>query len=248
MSFTPRTGKRSAKDKGESTPPAPGPVTAVREHRRHAGRYIVEVSGTVLGAYSAEALAELGLCVGLQVDDALLARATSSARMVACHDKAMEALARRARSRADLERWLRDREFTAAEMEPALSRLLELGVLDDLAFARGFARSRSTGRGHGRRRIASELMRKGVARSVIDSVIAELAEELDRTEPEAMEAAASKRAKALGSLEPAVAQRRLWGWLVRRGYDSRSALEISRRLFPAGPSFSRRSRDAGRGG
>jgi regulatory protein len=217
----------------EAPPPVPGPVTAVREHRKHAGRYVVEIAGRAVGAYSAEAIAELGLRVGVDVDAALLPRVMAAGRFVACYDKATEALARRARSRADLERWLRAREFADTEIEPVMERLVSFGLLDDFAFARGFARSRATSRGHGRRRIAAELGRKGVPRAVVDAVLSELSEDLDATEPEAMEAAAAKRAKALGSLEPVVAQRRLFGWLVRRGYDGRAASEVARRLFPA---------------
>lgn len=224
---------RRKKPVEDEEPLAPGAVTAVREHRRHEGRYNVEIGGRAAGAFSAEAIAELGLRVGVVVDADALPRVLAAGRFVACYDKATEALARRARSRVELERWLRDREFSPAEIEPAVERLIALRLLDDHAFATAFARSRATGRGHGRRRIAAELSRKGVPREVVDAVLADLAEDLDRTEPEAMEAAATRRARSLQRLEQAVAQRRLFGWLVRRGYDGRAAIGVARKLFPA---------------
>ena len=213
-------------------PPQPGPITSLREHPRRRGRYSVEIGGVALGALSVESISELGLRAGLMVDESLLPRLLSAARAVACYDKALDALARRARSRADLERWLRARDFTADEVTPALDKLAELGLLDDLAFARGYAQSRTVGRGFGRRRVAAELARKGVSRAVVDEVLAELSETLEQGEPDAMAAAAEKRAKSLSSLAPEVAQRRLMGWLVRRGYDMRAASETARRLFP----------------
>ena len=69
------------------------------------------------------------------------------------------------------------------------------------------------------RRVALELTRLGVDRAMIDQVLAELAE--DRPEhagPAAVADAAGRRARALARLEPAVAERRLVSWLVRRGF------------------------------
>lgn len=215
-----------------ASPPAPGPVTALRENPRRAGRYVVEVAGDPIGPVSAEVIAELGLRIGRVLDEPMLTRLIAAARAVECYDKALDALARRSRPRVDLGRWLRLRDFSAAEIEPALDKLTDLGLLDDHAFARGFAQSRIVGRGFGRRRVAAELARRGVDRAVVDEVLAELSAQLDQSEPEAMMKAAEKRARSLGKLEPAVAQRRLYGWLVRRGYDSREALDMARRLFP----------------
>ncbi len=217
----------------ERPAPAPGPVTALRENPRRAGRYVVDVAGEPVGPVTAEIIGELGIRMGRVLDDAMLARLLAAARGVACYDKALDALARRSRSRADLGRWLRLRDFTEAEIEPVLDKLTELGLLDDHAFARGFAQSRTVGRGFGRRRVAAELARRGVARETVDEVLSELSDSLDVTEPEAMAKAAEKRARSLEKLEPAVAQRRLFGWLVRRGYDSREAMDLARRIFPA---------------
>lgn len=215
-----------------ASPPEPGPVTALRENPRRAGRYVVEVAGDPIGAVSAELIAELGLHIDRMLDEPMLTRLIAAARGVECYDKALDALARRSRPRVDLGRWLRLRDFSPAEIEPALDKLTALGLLDDHAYARGFAHSRTVGRGFGRRRVAAELARRGVDRAIVDEVLAELSEQLDQSEPEAMAEAAKKRARSLEKLEPAVAQRRLYAWLVRRGYDSRGALELARRLFP----------------
>jgi len=212
--------------------PVPGTLNSLREQPRHPGRYMIEIGNVPVGPLSAESIGALGLAKGREVDEALLLRVVAAARAVACYDKAVAALARRARPRADLERWLRQREFGGEEIAPALDKLTELGLLDDLAFARSYAASRTVGRGFGRRRVAAELARKGVPRPIVDQVLGDLAEELETSEPEAMEAAAEKRARSLRALEPEVAQRRLFGWLVRRGCDARLASDLARRLLP----------------
>ena len=202
-------------------------------------------------------VAEHGLRVGMELDEAGLGRVMRDAGRVACFDRAQDALARRSRSRADLERWLRQRDYDADAISTALERLEALGLLDDAVFARGFARSRLVGRGFGPRRVAAELSRHGVARRVADAVLAELASERSNGGAEAagtggdageagdggahgdvavsgVQAAAARRAKSLRRLEAAVAERRLLGWLVRRGFGVDEARHAARKALAAG--------------
>jgi len=148
-------------------------------------------------------------------------------RPKACYAKAVDALSRSSRSRADLGRWLTQREFTAEEIEPVLSKLEALGLLDDLVFARGFARSRLEQRGYGPRRVAAELSRRGVAKPIVDQVLAEHRDDASADARPRIDEVAARRWKSLARLAPEVARRRLHGFLARRGFDGD---EISRVL------------------
>lgn len=189
----------------------------------------MEVDSQRLAVVSVELIAELGLRVGQELSVEARKRMEDAARRVACFDRAVDALARRARSRADLGRWLREREFAAPDIEAVLDRLVDLGLLDDHAFARGYARTRlAPGRGFGPRRVAAELSRRGVARSVVDAVLAELADDTGASdERTAARAVAARRAKSLRGLAPEVARRRLVAFLVRRGFGQGVALEAA---------------------
>jgi regulatory protein len=207
-------------------------VTAIAEHPRRAGRYVVEIDGVAAGAVSVELVAELRLRVGAELKDDARARLDAGVRATACHDKALDALARRARSRAELGRWLKEKEFTPAEIEPTLDRLTDLGLLDDLAFARGFARTRlGPGRGFGPRRVAAELARRGVARGVVDAVLAELAAESGVTEREAIRAVAEKKLRGMRGVDTEAQRRRLYGFLARRGFGMREIADVVRELM-----------------
>jgi regulatory protein len=228
------------KPKDPPPEPLPGPVTAIREHPRRAGRYTVEVARVPVGPVSAEAIGELGVRMGVVLDERALGRLVAAARDVACYDRALEALARRSRSRRDLERWLALREFTAEQIAPAVERLLELGLLDDVAFARGYARGRLGARGFGPRRVAAELARRGVERGVVDEVLREHAEEQEAEQEATAEAggagsvidlAARKRVRALSGLEPRVAHQRLTAWLVRRGFGVGESVQVTRMVL-----------------
>ena len=227
---------------GPPPTPVPGPVTAIREVARRAGRYAVEVAGVAIAPVSVDTIAELKLRVGRVLDAVELARLVEATAMTACYDKALDALARRARSAKDLERWLADREHPRAAISAALDRLTALGLLDDLAFARAFARSRASGKGFGPRRVVAELGRKGVPRPVIDQVMRELETAADEESDGASSAAerevatvrvaAEKRLRSLAKLEPEVARRRLTGWLVRRGFGVGVPSRVARELLP----------------
>jgi regulatory protein len=217
-------------------------IAELRESPRRPGRYEVKLEpGGEKLPVSVDLIAELKLKVGRELSAAEHARLVAASRIIACYDKSLATLGARARSSADLKRWLKTKEFTDVEIAPALEKLSALGLLDDVAFARSFARSRlAPGRGFGPRRVAAELARKGVSRSITDQVLAELQLERDEAAEEAegrgersesaVEQAAAKKLRSLAKLEPAVRERRLYGYLARRGFGGAEISAVLRKL------------------
>ncbi len=89
----------------------------------------------------------------------------------------LEAAARfleaRSRSVAEVRRRLTGAGYRADLVEGAITRLTDLGMLDDAVFARSWVESRDRARPRGERAIRVELRLKGIDRSVIDDVLAE---------------------------------------------------------------------------
>ena len=75
-------------------------------------------------------------------------------RVERARELALSYLDRRMRSRFELARYLRGKGYTSGVIEPVLAALAEIGVLDDRAFARAFARDRVRLHPRGYRRIA----------------------------------------------------------------------------------------------
>ena len=210
---------------------APARITALREHPRRAGRYILELDGEPLGAISVELIADLGLRVGVTVDATTRARVEQGTRLVACYDKALDALARRARSRVELSRWLKQREFTDEQIAPACDKLEALGLLHDEEYARAFARSRlAPGRGMGPRRVAAELARRGVARGTVDAIMRELEDDGTADEASSIDAVAARKLRTMQGLEREVVKRRLYGFLARRGFSGGAIRTVLNKL------------------
>ena len=73
--------------------------------------------------------------------------------------------------------------------------------------------------GQSRRRVQQDLARKGVPRAVSDAAIDAVFADEAVDQRSIVEAAARKKLRSLGKLDPAVRRRRLYGFLARRGYD-----------------------------
>lgn len=137
----------------------------------------------------------------------------------------LDALAGRARSRAELRQRLARKGVPDDLADRLLDRFGEVGLVDDAAFARSWVDGRMRSRGLARRALAQELRRKGVADETAREVLAEV-------DPDDEEAAARelvrKRLRAMSRLDRTTATRRLVGMLGRKGYPPGLALAVVR--------------------
>ena len=208
-----------------------GKITALREHPRKPGRYAVHVDGKSVATVNASFIHDAKLKVGSELDEAMGDRLLLAARKLDAFDRAAAALGRRARSAHELERWLLQRGFERADVADAVSRLTEIGALDDSQFARAFTRSKALTKGMSRRRLQQELSRRGVTREMADAAIADVMDEESVDERQLLEATARKKWGVLKGLDPDAAKRRLYGFLARRGYSGEDVAMVVRKLI-----------------
>ena len=136
-------------------------------------------------------------------------------------ERALEALGYRERTTAELNAWLVERGFTAAEIEAALGRLIEIGELDDERFAKRYAEDKRELRGWGADRIRAELAARGLAEDLVELALAD--------EPGGDLARALALLEARGEVPDDDRSRgRALAFLARRGYDSELAYEAVR--------------------
>ena len=137
-------------------------------------------------------------------------------------ERALEALAHRERTSAELGAWLAARGFEPAEVEAAIERLVEAGALDDERFAARFAEDKRELRGWGPERIRGALAARGLESATIDAALEgdEPAGQLERA-LELLERRSEAR-----STRPRAG--RALAYLARRGYESELAYEAVR--------------------
>jgi regulatory protein len=134
----------------------------------------------------------------------------------------------RARTRQELAQALARKGVPEEAASAVLDRFADVGLVDDAAFAGQWVRSRHTHRGLGRRAIAVELRRKGVADGDAKEALAEVdPESEDRRARELVDR--KLRSMVVGTPEQrAKAAQRLVGMLARKGYGAGTAYRVVR--------------------
>ena len=150
---------------------------------------------------------------------------------------ALRFLEARPRSTAEVRRRLVTRGYRPDLVEGCLERLLDIGILDDGAFARTWVESRDRARPRGERALRAELRGKGIDRHVVDDVL----EVRDSEQPDADAAAArrvlERHAGALARVaDPRARRQRAYALLARSGFDSDTAVEAISRFGEADPT------------
>jgi regulatory protein len=148
----------------------------------------------------------------------------------------LNALTRRGMSRRELERVLGSRDLDQDTVAAELDRLQGVGLIDDRALALDLVSRLRDRKGLGRTAVAAELSRRLLPNEVIAEALdtIESDDELDTARD-----LARKRAAQLRSLDRATAERRLSGFLQRRGYSGdilRSAVSEALRGTDGGRS------------
>lgn len=129
----------------------------------------------------------------------------------------MHALTRRDMSRWELEKILIARELDPEEVELEIARLEGVGLIDDAALAETFVRTQHERKGLGRSSLVSELRRRHIDQEHIDAALEQLDGDAELNRAKEL---AERRAPQLRSLDQATANRRLTGFLMRKGYPS----------------------------
>src|SRR5258708_25079179 len=142
-----------------------GRITAITPSPRAAGRFDFIVNGKPAARLSIDGIERLGLHVGREIGEHEAATIAAEAEVARAYDRAIAMLAVRGRASNELRRLLVQKGELAPAIDQAIVRLQAAGLLDDAAFARQFARSRSLTSGLARRRIERELWRRGIDRA-----------------------------------------------------------------------------------
>ena len=135
------------------------------------------------------------------------------------YNYALNLLSARPYATRALHRKLIQKEYTAADADDAIRRLVSAGLLDDEKYAEQYARSKILGTGASKRRLTQELYRKGIRGDVATNAIANVIADEEIDTAAVIDRVARKKLAQLGDLEPLVLRRRLFAFLARRGYD-----------------------------
>ncbi len=176
-------------------------------------------------AFSVSALEAVKLKTGQHLSDAQVAALQAEDEVGKAVDSAARFLSYRPRSTEEIRRNLAEKSIPEPVIAQALVRLEQLGVLDDVAFARFWVQARTTAKPMGTTALRYELRQKGLSDETIDEAL----EPLDNAD-EAYKAARARAAKWRGT-DRRTFRTKLTGFLQRRGFDYGAVRDALERLM-----------------
>ena len=149
---------------------------------------------------------------------------------LSAYNYALNLLGARPYATSALRRKLIQKQYSAADADDVIRRLVDNGLLNDAKYAEQYARSKILTTGASKRRLQQELYRKGIKGELATTAIANVIEQEDIDPAAVVERVARKKLAQLGDLEPLVLRRRLFAFLARRGYDLEEIKAVVSRL------------------
>ncbi|MBV9313019.1 MAG: regulatory protein RecX [Pseudonocardia sp.] len=146
----------------------------------------------------------------------------------AAQELCLRLLTARPRSRSELADALHRKGVSADVADRVLTRLGEVGLVDDEAYAAMVVQSGQRNRSLGRRALSAQLRRKGIAeRTANEAVVAADSED----EENAARRLVKRKLRTMSGLDDTTRIGRLMGMLARRGYSEALAYRVVREVL-----------------
>jgi regulatory protein len=200
-----------------------GRITALEIQKHNKERVNVFLDGQF--ALGVTVLVAATLRKGQYLDDAEIERLKQEDERNKAYAHAIRFLGFRARSQAEMARYLRDKGYSAEVADEIVGRLVNEQYLDDEAFARFWLEDRERFRPRGQSALRYELRQKGIADEVIDTVLADLDED------ELAWKAVERKLSHWKNLAEQDLKKKIVGFLSRRGFSYETANEVFNRAW-----------------
>jgi len=188
-----------------------GTITALQVQTHNKERVNVFIDGQY--ALAVTGLAAVSLSKGQFLSDTEIERLKQEDERSKAYERAIRFLGYRARSQAEVTRYLQDKGFPTVVIEDTVQRLVEQQYVDDEAFARFWLENRAQFRPRGRQALRYELRQKGIADEIIGTALSDVDEAAL-----AWQAVASKLPR-WRVLDEQTLKKKVMGFLSRRGFD-----------------------------
>jgi regulatory protein len=196
-------------------------ITAIDDDPAVKQRQLVHLDDRQALSVHRKTLKELGLAAGQTWNRRDLARQCRELEYSHALDAAIALLSQRARSLADLGRRLRRKGYSSSAVGAVVTKLSDLGLINDERFAEDLMDSLQRRENLGQRAIFDRMRREGLPQTVVARVTEERTDE-DREAARALELA-RKRLSRMTDVDPMKARRRVYAFLIRRGFAARHA-------------------------
>lgn len=152
-------------------------ITDIKRQQKHGDRLSIYVDDKFVFGLEDIELSRSDLRIGRELSAAEIKRWQYRSAEAKAYNAALRYLSYRPRSQNEMVRYLRDKEYDDTTIELSITRLEEVGLIDDRAFAKLWVADRMRLRPRSRIILAAELRQKGVAPELTYEVLAGLGRE-----------------------------------------------------------------------
>jgi regulatory protein len=207
-------------------------VTDLVPDARGSGGFTVHLDGASYALVGADDVRALGLAVGGQLEGAAVAALDRRSEVFAARATALRILSYRALPAGEIERRLVRKGHLPAVAGEVVAGLVAAGLIDDVEFARHFARTRARRLRFGPGRLTRDLRRLGIGESAARHAVEHALAEDGVDTLVLLREAAEKKLRGLAGIEPAARRRRLKAYLLRRGFAATDVRQVVKEALP----------------
>lgn len=190
-------------------------ISAIVQKRQK--RYEIQVDGEPVLSVHEDVLVKYGIHKGMEIDPADLKKIAEAQERHYVVQAFYRYLSYRPRTVKEARDHLLQKEFAPTLVDEVLVDMVREGYLNDQQYAINWVRERQVGKKLGIQRLKQELIRKGIAAEYIDAALDESRIEAER---QLVTEVAERRYSRMQGLDWPTIERRLGGYLLRRGFAS----------------------------
>ena len=185
-------------------------ITGLKVQKRNKDRVNVYLDGEY--AFGISRIVAAWLRTGQELSEEKIAELKAQDNVEVALQRALNYLSYRPRSEQEVRQNLKKHKYHEGVIDEIIERLTRGGLVNDSSFAELWVENRSEFRPRGERMLQAELRQKGIS----DEVISQALSELDETSLAFK--AARKKGRRYRTLEYQDFQKKLYGFLARRGF------------------------------
>jgi len=194
-------------------------ITEIRRQRNALKRYSVFIDSEYAFSLDEMTLVRLRLTEGQAIDAEGIQEIVVADNESKAFDAALRYLKVRDRSTSEIRKRLGEKGYDEQAVTYTVNRLAELGYVDDTRFAQSWIRRAMGQQPMGRRKLESDLLQKGIDRSIVEEMVSSSLDDAAERELAMVLARQKTRNRGSGFADNPAERRRLELLLRRRGFD-----------------------------
>ena len=188
----------------------------------------VHMDGAPFATVEVGLTTKLGLRIGLEIEEIVVRKLIAADEVVRARDYALGLLLSRIYTKPQMIEALEKNGFCSHAVNETIENLEQLGHIKDEKYAKIWVNNRRRTRPTGKMIMRRELTGQGVDKSTADRVLAKID---DADETMLALQVARKQVNRYKSLTPHVAKRRLYAFLIRRGFGHETVGQVMRQIL-----------------